>query len=93
MEDSSKFKEHMQRSVIKRIIAIIVIGAALYILGLFLVTYTTNEINTANNLEKVKEKFISLYKHNEGYLLSDATMQLCQETLLKKDDTMAYYNA
>jgi two-component system sensor histidine kinase YesM len=93
MEKSKKFKEHMQKSVIKKIIALITVGVFLYIVGLLLVTLTSNEINASQNLQKIKVKFISLYQYNEDYLLSDTTMDLCRELLFNNSDTFKIENS
>lgn len=93
MENSGKFKEHMQRSVLKKIIAIIVIGVISFIIGLLFVTLAANEINADNNLRIIKQEFISLYQHNEAYLLNNTTMELCREILLEGGDTSKLENS
>jgi sensor histidine kinase YesM len=85
MENKGKFKEQMQKSVLKRIIALIV--------GLLLVTFATNEINARNNLKKLKEVFISLYQNNEDYLLDDTTMDICREILVDGSNTNLLENS
>ncbi|MDF2908151.1 MAG: Histidine kinase, gyrase and HSP90-like ATPase [Herbinix sp.] len=93
MENVSKFKEQMQRSVLKRIIALIIEGAILFIVGLLVVNFATNEINANNNLKRLKETFISLYQHNENYLMDSKTMELCREILLDKSSTTSFENS
>lgn len=93
MENVSKFKEQMQRSVLKRIIALIIEGAILFIVGLLVVNFATNEINANNNLKRLKETFISLYQHNESYLMDSKTMELCREILLDKSSTTSFENS
>jgi sensor histidine kinase YesM len=93
MENVSKFKEQMQKSVLKRIIALIIEGAILFIVGLLVVNFATNEINATNNLKRLKETFISLYQHNENYLFDSKTMELCREILLEKNSTTSFENS
>lgn len=93
MNNISKFQENMHKSVIKKIIALIIVGALLLVVGLLLVTFTTNEINTINNLSNIKDAFISLYQHNEEYLLSDKTTTLCEDILLQQSDGFELENS
>lgn len=93
MENESKFKEQMQRSVFKKIIALIIEGAVLFILGLLIVSFATNEINAANNLNRLKKTFISLYQNNESYLLDPTTMELCRDILVNNSDTKNFENS
>jgi sensor histidine kinase YesM len=93
MENAGKFQKQMQKSVLKRIITLIMEGAILFIVGLLLVTFATNEINASNNLNKLKEAFTTLYQKNEDYLLDEITMEICREILAGGKNTISLENS
>ena len=93
MATVSIFKQEIQRSALKKILILISVGAILFVLGLFLITYATNEVNARNNLEKIKETFKSTYQYNEAYLKNESTNDLAKELLLEGNDSTKLENS
>ena len=92
MGSASKFKQHIRKAAIKKVIVLIAEGAILFIIALMLVTFVTNETNATNNLNMIKDSFLGLYHHNEVYLMSDETITLAKEILLNDQDDFKFEN-
>lgn len=88
-----KYQEHMQKLVIINIIILILIGAFLFISGLFTVYLITNEVNARKNLTRVKKEFNNLYDYNRDFLLDEQTMNTCRDLLLFDGNTLRIENS
>lgn len=67
-KETGKFRDQLQRSVLRRIIILLAVGGVMFILGQLLITYTVNEGNARNNLDKLETVFLNLYNRNHDFL-------------------------
>ena len=76
-----KFERQLRKSVAKKIFLLLGTGITLFIIGLLIVTYSTNRINAVNNLMMLKEVYKTLYQKNEAFLLNSSTMDYSRNIL------------
>jgi two-component system, sensor histidine kinase YesM len=69
-----KFEHQLRKSVAKRVFLLLGTGISLFIIGLLIVTYSTNRINAVNNLMMLKDVYKTLYQKNETFLLNSNTI-------------------
>lgn len=76
MGEKGKFQRNLYRSVVKKIIILLIGSAILFAIGFSMVTFSTKEVNGANNLKMLENVFHSLYQKNEKFLQDEDIVEI-----------------
>lgn len=93
MENTGNFKKEMQKSVLKKIIILLIEVSVLFIIALLSATYIKNEITANQNLSHIREVFIESYESNKEYLLDKKTVNLIQNILVAGENADEFNNS
>lgn len=89
MEYTGEFKKQMQRSVLKKIIVLLLKVSALFIFALLSATYIKNEVAARKSMEHIEQTFSEIFDSNKEFLLDDKSELLYKKILTSnegKDD-------
>lgn len=84
-EGKGIFHNQLRKSVLKKIIVLLSVGAALFILGQLVITFTVNEGNARNNLSMLEEVYLTLYERNHMFLEEETVYQQCLDILYQEE--------
>lgn len=93
MENTGNFQKEMQKSVLRKIITLLIKVSVLFIVALLSATFIKNEITAKQNLSHIKEVFVASYESNKEYLLDEKTMELYESILLDNEKKAEFTNA
>lgn len=87
------FERQLRRLVAKKILLLLAVGIALFLIGLYVVTLSANSANASQNLTLLKNVYISLYRNDRDFLFNTKTISLSEEVLRGKADSsdLAYW--
>ncbi|MVB11764.1 Histidine kinase [Caprobacter fermentans] len=80
------FEQHLRRMVAKKILLLLAVGIALFLVGLYAVTLGANSTNASDNLQMLKKVYISLYQKNRDFLFDKQTITLSEKALRDHGD-------
>jgi two-component system, sensor histidine kinase YesM len=89
IQNMGKFEHRLRKSVVKKIVLLLIIGIALFIAGLFIVTYSMNVTNARNNLNTLKSVYLTLYQKNKAFLMDQNTIDLAKKMLKNEEEDIS----
>lgn len=93
MENTGNFQKEMQKSVLRKIITLLIKVSILFIVALLSATFIKNELTAKQNLSHIREVFVASYESNKAYLLDEKTVELYKGILLENDMKAEFTNA
>lgn len=86
MLKEGSFQNSLYRTVVKKIIILLVGSGILFTIGISLVTFITKEVNAVNNLKMLEDVFHSLYERNVGFLKDEEILDSYKSLLSSKGE-------